>query len=169
MLENDNCDQYIKNISSSCTLTTVGLIRLVLAVYISVTFPVEVNTFSTPAPELPGWAVGFLRLGLAAAALQRFIRLVFAVGVSVAAPRRWDTLGVVTAKLVRPAGAGGGCRALLLIAAISAVIIPIADERGSHAQTVTALELFSRASLGIWKKEECTSVTQNLTVPQIHI
>lgn len=106
--------------------------------------------------------MGLLRLRPTTAPLQRLVRLVFAVGVSVAAPRCWDTLGVVTAELVRPAGAGGGRRALLLIAAVAAVIISVTDKRGSHAQTVTALELFRRASLGVWKKEQCTLVAQSL-------
>lgn len=110
--------------------------------------------------------MGFLRLCPTTAPLQRFVRLVSAVGVSVAAPRRWDTLRVVTAELVRPTGTGGGRSALLLIAAIAAVIISVTDERGSHTETVTALELFRRASLGVWKKEECT--LSHSEVSQIH-
>lgn len=112
------------------------------------------NALSAPAPKLPRRAMGLLRLRPTTAPLQRFVRQVSAVGVSVAAPRRWDTLRVVTAELVRPAGIGGCRRAFLLVTAIATVIISVADESGSHAQTVTALELFRRASLGIWNKEE---------------
>lgn len=137
----------------SCTLTTVGLIGLVLAVCIPITFPVEVNALSAPAAKLSSRAVWFLWLRPATAALQRLVRLVSAVGVSVAAPRGRDAFGVVAAKLMWTAGAGGGGGALLFITAITAVVIPITYERRSHTQTVTTLELFRRTSLGIWGKK----------------
>lgn len=128
---------------------TVCFIRLVLAVWISITFPVEMNALSAPAAKLSHGAVRFLRLCPAAAPLQRLVRLVSAVGVSVAAPRCWDAFGVVAAKLMWAAGAGGGGGALLLITAVPAVIITITYECWSHTHTVATLELFRRTSLGI--------------------
>lgn len=138
----------------SCILTTVRLIRLVLAVCVSVAFPVEVNALSAPAFELPGGALGLLRFCLAAAALHGLVRFVSAVGIPVAAPQRWDALRVVTSKLVRAAGTGGGSGAHLLVTGITAVVVPVADERGSHAHTVATLELFRRAGLCILREEE---------------
>lgn len=129
-----------------CGLTTVRLVRLVLAVSVSVAFPVHVDAFPAAALELPRRAAGLLGLCPAAAALHGLVRLVLAVRVAVAAPQRGDALRVVAAELVL---AAGGSRALLLIAAVAAVVVAVANEDGRHALPVTALEIAGGAGLAI--------------------
>lgn len=104
------------------------------------------DALAAPALELAHRAAGFLGLRPAAAALHRLIRLVLAVGVAVAAPQGRDALRIVAAELVL---AAGGCRAFLLVAGVPAVVVAVANEDGSHAPPVAALEVFGGACLGI--------------------
>lgn len=77
-------------------LTAVRLIRLVLAVWISVTLPGQPHTLPVGTAKLPRSAVcpavRQVRDPVAAAALRPLVRAVGAVGVSVAAPHERHTL-----------------------------------------------------------------------------
>lgn len=128
-------------------LTTVGFVRFVLAVGVSVALPVHVDALAAAALELSHRAPRLLRLRPAAAALHGLVRLVLAVGVAVAAPQGRDALGVVAAELVL---AAGGRRALLLVAVVAAVVVAVAHKDGSHAPPVATLEIFGGAGLGVW-------------------
>lgn len=128
-------------------LTTVGFVRFVLAVGVSVALPVHVDALAAAALELSQRAPRFLRLRPPAAALHGLVRLVLAVGVAVAAPQGRDALGVVAAELVL---AAGWRRAFLLVAGVPAVVVAVAHEDGSHASAVAALEVFGGTRLGIW-------------------
>lgn len=108
------------------------------------------HALAAAALELPDRAAGLLGLGPAAASLHGLVRLVLAVRVPVAAPQGWDALRVVAAELVLAADGSG---ALLLVAGISAVVIAVADVDGRHALSVTALEVFEGAGLGICTKD----------------
>lgn len=78
------------------TLTTVRLIRFVLAVWVAITFPRQPHTFTVGAPKLASGAVGpsveQVRCPVAATALWPLVGTVRAVGVSVAAPHERHTL-----------------------------------------------------------------------------
>lgn len=134
-----------------CTLTTVSLIRLILAVGVSVALPVHVDALPTAALELAHGAARFLGLRPAAAALHGLVRLVLAVRVAVAAPQRGDALRVVAAELVLAAGRS---RTLLFVAAVVAVVVTVADEDGRHALPVTTLEVGGGAGLAIYRRME---------------
>lgn len=77
-------------------LTAVRFIRLVLAVWISITLPGQPNTLPVGTAKLPSravcTAVRQVRDPVAAATLGALIRTVGAVGVSVAAPHERHTL-----------------------------------------------------------------------------
>lgn len=107
----------------------VLLIRLVLAVLVPVTLPVEVDAFSVPALELVGRA-RVEGLGVVAAPLHGLVRLVLAVGLVVAHPRLRDAHAVVALELVGVAGQRG---ALPFIAAIPAVIVTVTHEDDGDA------------------------------------
>lgn len=134
-----------------CGLTTVGLVRLVLAVSVSVALPVHVDAFPAAALELSRRAARLLGLRSAAAALHGLIRLILAVRVTVAAPQRGDALRVVAAELVLAAGRS---RALFFVAAVAAVIVAVAHKDGRHALPVTALEIAGGAGLAIYGRRE---------------
>lgn len=132
-------------------LTTVCLVRPVLAVSISVALPVHVDALPAAALELAHWAARFLGLCSAAAALHGLVRLVLAVWVAVAAPQRGDALRVVAAELMLAAGRS---RTLLFIAAVAAVIVAVTNKDGRHTLPVTALEITGGACLAIYRRME---------------
>lgn len=126
-------------------LTAVLLIRLVLAVLVPVTLPVEVDAFTIPALELVGRA-RVEGLGVVAALLHGLVRLILAVGLVVTHPQVRDAHAVVALELVGVAGQRG---ALPFIAAIPAVVVTVTHEDDGDARLVTALELVGRTGLGI--------------------
>ncbi len=132
-------------------LTAVRLIRLVLAVWISITLPGQPHTLPVCTAKLPSSAVcppvKQVRDPIAAAALRALIRTVGAVGIPVAAPHERHTLRGVTAEMVGPAGKRGGT--LELIAAVSAVVVTVADIDGGQALAVGTHELTAGAGFGI--------------------
>jgi len=105
-----------------------------------------VDALAAAALELAGGAPRLPGLRPAAAALHGLVRLVLAVGVSVAAPQGRDALRVVAAELVL---AAGGSRALVLVAAVAAVVVAVAREDRRHALAVAAREVFGGAGLGV--------------------
>lgn len=135
------------------TLTTVRLIRFVLAVRVAVTFPRQPHTFAVGTAKLPSGAVGpsveQVRRPVAAAALRPLVGAVRAVGVSVAAPHERHTLWGVAAEVVRPAGQRGA--ALELVAAVPTVVIAVAHVGGGQALPVGTHELPSGTGFGIWR------------------
>lgn len=137
----------------TATLTTVRLIRFVLAVWVAVTFPRQPHAFTVGTPKLPSGAVGpsveQVRRPVAAAALRPLVGTVGAVGVSVAAPHERHTLRAIAAEVVRPAGQKGG--ALELVAAVPAVVIAVAHVGGGQALSVGAHKLTTGTGFGIWR------------------
>lgn len=127
------------------TLTAVLLIRLVLAVFVPVTLPVEVDALAVAALELVGRA-RVEGLGVVAALLHGLVRLILAVGLVVAHPQLRDAHAVVALELVGVAGQRG---ALPFVAAIPAVVVTVTHEDDGDARLVTALELVGRTGLGI--------------------
>lgn len=126
------------------TLTAVLLIRLVLAVLVAVTLPVEVDAFPIPALELVSRA-RVEGLGVVATLLHGLVGLVLAVGLVVTHPQLRDAHAVVALELVGVAGQRG---ALPFIAAIPAVVVTVTHEDDGDARLVTALELLGRTGLG---------------------
>lgn len=121
-------------------LTAVGLVRLVLAVVVTVAAPAQVHALATAAGELglgaegrPGRGCG-RGLGGATAATQlgRLVRAVIAVQLAVADPALGDAGAVVTAtaKLSGPAGRLG---AAPLVAAVTAVVVTVTHEHSGQA------------------------------------
>lgn len=106
-----------------------------------------------PAPtlELAHWAARLLGLGPPAAALHGLVGLVLAVRVAIAAPQGGDALGVIAAELVLATG-GGRSRALLLVAAVPAVIVAVANKDWCHTFPVMTLEIVGGTCLGICSK-----------------
>lgn len=127
------------------TLTAILLIRLVLAVFVPVTLPVQVDTFTIAALELMSCA-GVEGLGIVATLLYRLIRLILTVQLVIADPHLWDAHTVVALELVGVAGQRG---AFSFITAIPTVIVTITHEDDGDARLVTALELIGRTRLGI--------------------
>lgn len=149
------------------TLTTVRLIRLVLAVWVAVALPRQPHTLAVGAAELAGGAVGpsveqVRRAVPAAAALRALVGAVRAVGVPVAAPHERHALRGVAAEVLRPAGQRGG--ALELVAAVPAVVIAVAHVGGGQALPVGAHELTGGTGFGIWggQKYEKSSAEKQL-------
>lgn len=132
-------------------LTAVRLVRLVLAVWISITFPSQSHTLPIGAAKLSNGAVcpavRRVRGPIPTTALRTLVWTVRAVGVSVAAPHERNALRGVTAEVVGPAGERGG--ALELVAAISAVIVTVAHVDGGQALPVGTHELTTGTGLGI--------------------
>lgn len=127
------------------TLTAVLLIRLVLAVLIPITLPVEADAFAILTLELVGRA-RVEGLGVVSTLLRGLVRLILAVGLVVAHPQLRDAHAVIALELVGVAGQRG---ALPFIAAISAVVVTVTHEDAGDARLVTALELVGRTGLGI--------------------
>lgn len=111
------------------TLTAVLLVRLVLAVLVPVTLPVEVDALAVAALELVGRA-RVEGLGVVAALLHGLVRAVLAVGLAVAHPQLRDAHAVVALELVGVARQRG---ALPLIAAVLAVIVTVTHEDDGDA------------------------------------
>ena len=119
---------------------SLGLVRVVTAVIISVTEQVQANTVTIPALELLsltvvaglGWAVSL-------------VRAVIAVHSGVTEPALMDTeLSVIAQHLT----SGAAHIAVLLIRAVKTVILPVTDPKVPDTHTITALSLLSRADLG---------------------
>lgn len=127
-------------------LTTVCLVRFILAVCVAVALPVHVDALPAPALELARRAARLLGLRPAAAALHGLVRLVLAVRVAVAAPQGGDALGVVAAEVVLAARRS---RAFLLVAGVPAVVVAVAHVHRSETLSVTAVEVFGGAGLGV--------------------
>lgn len=132
-------------------LTAVRLIRLVFAVWISITLPGQPHTLPVGTAKLPGSAVcpavGQVRDAVAATALWPLVGTVGAVGVSVAAPHERHTLRGVTAEVVGPAGQRGGT--LELIAAVATVVVTVTHVVSGQALAVGTHELTAGAGFGI--------------------
>lgn len=137
------------------TLTTVRLIRFVLAVWVAIAFPCQSHTFTVGAPKFPSGAVGpsVEQVGrpVAAAALRPLVGTVRAVGVPVAAPHERHALRGIAAEVVGPAGQRGG--ALELVAAVPTVVIAVAHVGGGQALSVGAHKLATGTGFGIWRKK----------------
>lgn len=116
------------------------LIRLVLAVFVPVALPVQVDAFTIAALELMSRA-GVEGLGIVATLLYGLIRLILTVRLVIADPLLWDAHAVVALELIGVAGQRG---AFSFITAIPAVIVTVTHEDDGDARLVTALELIGR-------------------------
>lgn len=129
-------------------LTAVLLVRLVLAVGAAVAAPARVDALATAAVELEGQAGLVQLLGrrvAAPAVLRPLVRAIVAVGVAVAGPQRRDAGRAVA---LEAGGAAGGRGAGLLVRAVQAVSVGVADEVGGDALAVVAAELVLGTGLG---------------------
>jgi len=106
------------------TLTAILLIRLVLAVFVPVAFPVQVDAFTIAALELMSRA-GVEGLRIVATLLYGLVRLILTVRLVITDPQLWDAHAVVALELIGVAGQRG---AFSFIAAIPAVIVTVTHE-----------------------------------------
>lgn len=111
------------------TLTAILLIRLVLAVFIPVTLPVQVDAFTIAALELMS-CTGVEGLSIVATLLYGLVRLILTVRLVIADPQFWDAHAVVTLELIGVAGQRG---AFSFITAIPAVIVTVTHKDDGDA------------------------------------
>lgn len=117
--------------------TTVDLVAAIFAVGVPVTPPLLVDAFARAALGLTGRALG-VHHWLAAALLQGLIRLVGAVGIVVTHPAEGDARGGAALEFM--GAARRGC-AVQLVAAITTVILAVADKVPGDAAAAGASEL----------------------------
>lgn len=111
------------------TLTAILLIRLVLAVFIPITLPVQVDAFTVATLKLVSCA-GVEGFGIVATLLHGLVRLILTIRLVVADPQLWYAHTVVALELIGVAGQRG---AFPFIAAIPAVIVTVTHEDDGDA------------------------------------
>lgn len=155
----------ILTFSALWTLTTILLIRLVFAVFVSIALPVWMDTFAITALELMSCTgIQEQRLDFVATLLNRLIWIVCTVRVVITDPDLQDAQAVVALKFIRVAGEG---RTLPLITAVATVVITITYKDGRYAGLVAALELTRRTNFGE-KQKSLERLIQNGRASHLH-